>query len=352
MIGTHMPIEYKLHDGALVWIRNPFTGVISYVVDLRDKSFAFTLGARDLAPPPASHSDHEQMERAKVSCPFCPGNESKAPAEMLRLTPGEVEGWDGDAASPWVIRIFNNLFPRIPAALTGGRNESYVVVEDSRHFLARARTASDLMFTGALREAHFCRLLQASADVVTRALDNPAVQSVVVRKNQGRESGASQPHLHLQIIGSPVCLPAVEAEIRAGQSDPRLWEELIALVGHMGLIIDHSPRVVSYASPIGSFPRSYDVVMPEHRDLLNQLDSEGRVLFARAIHRLLRFLGPVPLDYEIHQAEGLPLHAHLNVRRFPYSNVAGTLNLPQGMLDNVEGIRRALASGQQSNHEL
>ena len=56
---------------------------------------------------------------------------------MLRLPPAEIEGWDGDAASPWAIRVFNNLFPRIPAALTGGRNESYVVVEDSRHFLAR-----------------------------------------------------------------------------------------------------------------------------------------------------------------------------------------------------------------------
>ena len=109
------------------------------------------------------------------------------------------------------------------------------------------------------------------------------------------------------------------------------------MVGHLGLIIDGSPRVISYASPIGSFPRSYDVVMPELSGLLNQLDSEGRQAFARAIHRLLRFLGPLPLDYEIHQAEGLPLHAHLNVRRFPYSNVAGTLNLPQGIWTTSTG---------------
>src|SRR5260370_15100809 len=104
-----MPIEYELRDGALVWIRNTFTGVISYIGDLRDKSFAFTLGARDLAPPPVTHSDRERMERALVTCPFCPGNESKAPAELLRVGPEEVADWNGDPTSPWTIRVFNNL---------------------------------------------------------------------------------------------------------------------------------------------------------------------------------------------------------------------------------------------------
>ena len=42
-----MPIECEIRDGSLVWIKNPITGVISYVVDVRGKSFAFTLGGRD-----------------------------------------------------------------------------------------------------------------------------------------------------------------------------------------------------------------------------------------------------------------------------------------------------------------
>jgi galactose-1-phosphate uridylyltransferase len=335
-----MPIEYESRGGALVWIRNPFSGVISYLVDLRDKSFAFTLGARGFAPPPPTGSEAQRMERAMASCPFCPGNESKAPAELLRIKPAEMPDWDGDPQSPWTIRVFNNLFPRIPAELTGGANESYVVIEDSRHFLSAARAASDLLFTGALSQSHFVRLLEVNTQVVARSLGNPAVQSVVVRKNQGPESGASQPHIHQQIIGSPVCLPAVDSELRAMRSDPRLWEDLIALMRRMDLTVDDGPDVVSYASPIGVFPRSYDVVMPGHRGLLNELSAEGLRAFARAMHRLLRFVGPLPLDYEIHQAQGLPLHAHINVRRFPYSNVAGTLNLPQGIFDSVAVLRR------------
>jgi galactose-1-phosphate uridylyltransferase len=182
--------------------------------------------------------------------------------------------------------------------------------------------------------------MEVNAQVVERSLGNPTIQSVVVRKNQGPESGASQPHIHQQIIGSPVCLPAVDGELRVAQSDPHLWDELIALMHQLDLTIDDGSEVVSYASPIGAFPRSYDVVMPHHREFLNQLDGEGLRAFAHAMHRILRFIGPIPLDYEIHQAEGLPLHAHINVRRFPYSNVAGTLNLPQGIFDSVAAVRR------------
>jgi galactose-1-phosphate uridylyltransferase len=340
-----MPIEYELRDGALLWIKNPFTGVISYIVDLRDKSFAFTLGARSFAPAPPTHSDEERMARATAICPFCPGNESKAPAELIRVPPAEVPDWPGDPASPWTIRVFNNLFPRIPAELTGGRNESYVVIEDSRHFQPGARVPSELLFTGAISEKHFVRLMEVNAQVIEHSLRNPAVESVVVRKNQGPESGASQPHIHQQIIGSPINLPAVDVELRLSRSEPRLWDELIAVMNKLGLMIDSGPGVVSYASPIGVFPRSYDLVVPHHFGFLHQLDRATLAAFASAMHRILRFIGPIPLDYEIHQAEGLPLHAHINVRRFPYSNVAGTLNLPQGIFESVGALRRTLNHG-------
>jgi len=45
------------------------------------------------------------------------------------VTPAEFPQWHGHAheGASWVIRVFNNLFPRIPETLTGGRNESYIV---------------------------------------------------------------------------------------------------------------------------------------------------------------------------------------------------------------------------------
>jgi UDPglucose--hexose-1-phosphate uridylyltransferase len=342
-------VEHEIRDGALVWIKNPITGVISYVVDVRGKSFAFTLGGRAELDPEAPTLSDEEVARTTSACPFCPGNESMATAEIMRVTPQEFRGWspgehrDQAASSGWVMRVFNNLFPRVPATLTGGRNESYIVVEDPRHFARpQPKSASDLLNTGLLGEEHFFRLLTTDVAVMRRAMENQSVRSMVVRKNQGRESGASQPHLHQQLIGAPTALPALVAEVEAEQRIPGLWNQLIELVERLGLLIERRDGVVSYSSPIGAFPRSYDVIMPEFRGTLAELEPERLHIFARAIYRILRVLGPLPLDYEIHQGEGLPLHAHINSRLYPYSSVAGTLNLPSVLVQNVAALRRAL----------
>ena len=263
-----MPIECEIRDGSLVWIKSPITGVISYVVDVRGKSFAFTLGGRESADPETGHLNPESIRHATEACPFCPGNESMTTREVFRMTREDVPEWTGAKAADgagWVVRVINNLFPRIPAELTGNRNESYIVVEDPRHFIDAPRSQEDLIFTGALGGGHFLRLMQADARVMRLALENPDVGSIVIRKNQGRESGASQPHLHQQIIGSPEPFPAVLAEARAERENPHMWHELIALMERLKLVIDRGDSVVSYASPIGLFPRSYDVVMPDFR---------------------------------------------------------------------------------------
>jgi galactose-1-phosphate uridylyltransferase len=340
-----MALEYEIRDGELVWIKNPMTGVVSYVVDVRGKSFAFTLGGRtELEPDPVPPDEHALREARRV-CPFCPGNENQAPPEIMRVTPAEMPGWTGARrieGAAWAMRVFNNLFPRIPEPLTGGRNESYVVVEDPRHFLENPRSINDLTFTGSLGEEHFHHLLSTDVRLMRHVLANPAVHSLVIRKNQGRESGASQPHLHQQVIGSPSPLPVVESELRAQRENPALWTELIDLVEGLGLLIERHEGVVSYSSPIGAFPRSYEIVMPDYACLMIDLPPEGLRAFARSLFRLLRILGPLPLDYEIHQAAGMPLHAHINGRLYPYSNVAGTLNLPSVLRQNVAALRKAL----------
>jgi galactose-1-phosphate uridylyltransferase len=342
-----MALEYEIRGDKLLWMKNPVTGVISYVVDLRGKSFAFTLSGREHPPPGVGALDESAIKHAIATCPFCPGNEDQTTAEIFRLTREEMPHWNGDAVtrnSPWIVRVINNLFPRIPAELTGDRNESYVVIEDPRHFIEMPRSHTDLTYTGALGEEHFVKLIATDARVMMHAFQNREVKAIAVRKNQGRESGASQPHVHQQIIGSPRPLPAVAQEALAARETPGLFDEMIDLFDRLQLIIEDQHGVVTYASPIGQFPRSYDVVMPKHLGLLTDLNEHERSAFARALYRILRVLGPLPLDYEIHQGEGLPLHAHINARLYPYSNVAGTLNVPSTLLHSAIALRKALGS--------
>jgi UDPglucose--hexose-1-phosphate uridylyltransferase len=341
-----MALEYDIRGEKLLWIKNPISGVISYVVDLRGKSFAFTLSGREHHPPDAGSLDQAAIQRAVATCPFCPGNENQTTPEIFRVTRDEMPNWTGgDTATGtgWVIRVINNLFPRIPAELTGDRNESYVVIEDPRHFIEAPRSHTDLAYTGGLGEDQFVKLLATDARVMLHAFQNPHVKAMAVRKNQGRESGASQPHVHQQLIGSPRPLPAVEQEAAAARETPGLFNEMIELFDRLDLIIEKQHGVVTYASPIGLFPRSYDVVMPKHLGLLTDLDENELSAFARALYRILRVLGPLPLDYEIHQGEGLPLHAHINARLYPYSNVAGTLNIPSTLLHSAIALRKVLS---------
>ena len=86
------------------------------------------------------------------------------------------------------------------------------MVEDPRHFADGARHHDELLYTALLPLAQFRAILHADIAVARLAYRNPAVQAVLIRKNQGRESGASQPHLHNQVIGADQPFPPVVQE--------------------------------------------------------------------------------------------------------------------------------------------
>ena len=134
-----MPIEFRKEDGRLVWVRSPFTGVITYFTEIHRKQSGFP--RRTQVMPTAQPPDWEaaeaarmaELEAARRDCPFCPGNESQTTAEILRVRTRRDRRGGPDRVALVDPRLPQPL-PRIPEICTGGRNESYVVVEDPRHF--------------------------------------------------------------------------------------------------------------------------------------------------------------------------------------------------------------------------
>jgi galactose-1-phosphate uridylyltransferase len=269
-----------------------------------------------------------QMVQEESRCIFCPGREHQTTAELFRVSYGEIFDSQalpaGVSADDWAIRVFRNLIPRIPEACTGGRNESYVVVEDARHFMA---------------EAHSLRLLSANVRLVQLAYTNETVRSVLIRKNQGPESGASQPHLHNQVIASPTLFPDIEAEVQVTAREPQIWLECIDFFRSEGWVLHEDGPLVTCWNPFGKFPRCFDVIDLAHWGPLTALSGDVIERFARALHQVLVLFGPSALDYEIHQGEGIPLHVHVNSRQFTYSNIGGTLNLPNDLAEKVQALR-------------
>lgn len=327
-----MPLEYRKENGSLVWVKSPFTGTITYFTEIHKKQSGFRrVRLAPASQPPdwgaAEAARLAELEAAQRGCPFCPGNEELTTAEVLRVAPAAVEGIT-PTASPWLIRAFTNLFPRVPESCTGGRNESYVVVEDPRHFADGARHHDELLYTALLPLAQFRAILHADIAVARIAYTNPAVQAVLIRKNQGRESGASQPHLHNQVIGAEQPFPPIARERQLLAEQPGLWNDILAFVADEGFLITERGGCLLYFCPFGLFPRSYEVICPQVSGRLTDLPTSVVDTFAALLHEALGLLGPLPLDYEIHDGAGVPLHAHVCARHYPYSNIGGTLNLP------------------------
>jgi galactose-1-phosphate uridylyltransferase len=332
-----MAIEYRKDDGELVWVRNPFTGTVTYFTHIHKKRSGFARRAHEalLRPTPADRAASEaqlrhELEEAQRSCPFCPGNEDHTPEEVLRVRADAV--FSGHTAGEWLIRAVPNLIPRIPECCTGGRNESYVVIEDPRHFADNPQGHEDLLYTGLLPLEQFHALLAADVEVARRAQANPAVHAVLIRKNQGHESGASQPHVHNQVIGSGLPFPPVTRECEVTTETPRLWKEIVAFARDHEFILDERDGCFAYFCPFGTFPRSYEIVCLDDWVRCTDLPAARWKTFGILLHRVLKILGPIPLDYEIHDGPGIPLHAHVNARHFAYSNIGGTLNLPSNIV--------------------
>jgi UDPglucose--hexose-1-phosphate uridylyltransferase len=104
-------------------------------------------------------------------CPFCPGAEDQTPPEITR---------DGN---PWRIRVFPNRYP--------STEHAEIIVESAAH---------DDPFDSISPE-HAERVV-AMTFARYRALAERSAY-VCIFKNHGRLAGASIPHLHSQIVGTP-----------------------------------------------------------------------------------------------------------------------------------------------------
>ena len=93
-----MPIEHRKEGDALVWVRNPFTGHVTYFTHVHRKRSGFARQAAARAAGAGRPADpatygaqlRAELEAARRACAFCPGNEDHTPPEVLRLAARDV----------------------------------------------------------------------------------------------------------------------------------------------------------------------------------------------------------------------------------------------------------------------
>ncbi len=166
--------------------------------------------ATDRAKRPADFAREHVVPKGGRFCPFCPGNESKTPPEVLAYRSG------GGANGPgWTLRVVPNKFPALRVEgdleregeglydkMTGiGAHE--VIVETPDHMTTLAdvdqKRIEDLFWA--------CR---------DRTLDlkkDQRLRYVLFFKNHGEAAGATLEHTHSQLIALPVVPRRVQEEI-------------------------------------------------------------------------------------------------------------------------------------------
>jgi UDPglucose--hexose-1-phosphate uridylyltransferase len=155
-------------------------------------------------------------ERAAIKggsfCPFCPGNESKTPPEILAYRPQ-------DNGSGWNLRVVPNKFPALGIEgdldrqadgmfdKMNGIGAHEVVIETPNHMATLAtlplKSVEDVLW--AFRD----RILDLKQD--------RRFKYILVFKNHGEAAGASLDHPHSQLIALPILPKQVVEELEGAK---------------------------------------------------------------------------------------------------------------------------------------
>jgi len=142
----------------------------------------------------ATHRAAQSTPQFVESCPFCPGNESKTPPEVMRM--GE----------PWEVRVIPNKFAALSSEVQPTRGLQHlrrriqgfgfheVIIDTPDHSQCMALMSDE--HVGKVLIAYKQRYNTLSAD--------HRVNHITIFKNHGLDAGASLQHGHSQLIATPV----------------------------------------------------------------------------------------------------------------------------------------------------
>lgn len=228
------------------------------------------------------------------TCPFCPGNESKTPPEIMRA--GATDGTD------WAIRVVPNKFSALNREVQPDRTVHRsrrtingfgvhdVIIETPDHSQAMA-LMTDLEVADILR-VYKARFAALSAD--------PRIAQITIFKNHGADAGTSLEHPHSQLIATPVISLQVRQRFQealryyddfGGCIFCEALQEELAEKERIVLATDHFVALETFASPAPFsthiYPRRHmasfgDISEAELEDLGHVL----RAILAKLYHGL------------------------------------------------------------------
>jgi UDPglucose--hexose-1-phosphate uridylyltransferase len=171
--------------------------------ELRQNFFTkeWVIIATERAKRPEEMATHRAVQPSPAcveSCPFCPGNESKTPPEVMRLPGGPGE--------PWVVRVIPNKFAALSSEVYPTRSLQHLRrrIEGFGFHEVIVDTPDHSQCMATLPEAHVANILSVYRHRYNALSLDHRVNHITIFKNHGADAGASLQHPHSQVIATPV----------------------------------------------------------------------------------------------------------------------------------------------------
>ncbi|HWP57964.1 MAG TPA: DUF4931 domain-containing protein [Candidatus Acidoferrales bacterium] len=278
-------------------------------------------------------------------CPFCSGNESMTPPEILARRPAGL----APNAPGWTLRVVPNKFPAL--VLSGELDRRVDTIYDSMEgvgahevIIETPRHESDV---GALSDAELQDVIAAYQERIRALKRDFRLRSILIFKNQGAEAGATIDHAHSQIVAMPLAPPVIAAELRAGmrhyQNTGRcIYCDILAHELKVRARLVAATEKFLVACPFASrFPFETWIVPRRHAACFEDATSSEAAALAAAMKdtlgRMRRALGAPAFNYVIHSmpaGEAEPRSYHWHIEIMPKLTQAGGFEWGSGCFIN------------------
>jgi UDPglucose--hexose-1-phosphate uridylyltransferase len=229
-------------------------------------------------------------------CPFCYGNETKTPPEVLAYRPGQ-NGNQGTRDTPgWTVRVVPNKFPAL--GIEGNLNRQAEGMFDRMNGLGAheviVETSDHNATLEQLPEKRIEDVLWAFRDRILDLKQDKRFKYILIFKNHGESAGASLEHSHTQLIALPI-LPKHVVEELEGAKQYYIYKERCVFCDiarqelDNGLrVVDENDEMLTIAPFAPRFPFETWILPKRHESGFENSSSRVYESLAKALKTLLQ----------------------------------------------------------------
>lgn len=269
------------------------------------------------------------------SCPFCTGNESKTPTELMSFRqPDTLPNEPG-----WEVRVIPNKFPALQ--IEGDLDRTGIGMYDMMNGIG----AHEVIIESPDHEAGFhsytkdqiSRILQTYVSRYKDLRRDRRFRYILIFKNNGADAGASLDHPHSQLIATPI-IPKRAMEELEGAKRYFYYKERCVFCDMIRQELSSGKRIVRENehfvafNPFASrFPFETWIAPKDHKDSFGDIEDSEIEGLADIMHGTLRkivtTLSDPPYNFVIHTSpceEHSGDHYHWHIEIMPrLTKVAG-----------------------------